>query len=250
MSNSATTTPPGTRVAWVTGAGSGVGAAAAVRLAGDGFQVALSGRRAEALEATSALTRDHGGASAIFPLDVTDRAGTRDVHDRIVADLGPVSCLVVASGLNTPRRYWADMDLDEFERIVDTNLTAPGQLSRLVLDDMRGLGGGTIVIVGSFSGWRHSPDAGVAYSASKQGVGALVEHLNTHEHRHGIRATNIVPGDIDTDFLAMRPVVPDGEARKQMLSPDDVARTIAFVAGLPPHVCVDELVVTPVKRES
>jgi NADP-dependent 3-hydroxy acid dehydrogenase YdfG len=88
----------------------------------------------------------------------------------------------------------------------------------------------------------------VAYSASKTAVGSLAAHLNFQENRHGVRACAVCPGDIDSDFLSLRPVVPGGSDREQMLSPADVARTVQFVLDSPPHVCINELVVTPTKK--
>jgi len=238
------------RVAWITGAGSGVGAAAALGLAARGTALALSGRRRAALEVTrTAVHREYPGhAVEIVELDVTDELAIDRAHDAIVRRLGPVDCLVLSAGLNTPRRYWRDMTPSETRRIVETNLLGPASICRLVLPGMRTGGNGTIVIVSSLSAWRHSPDAGVAYSASKLGVGALVEHLNTQEARHGIRASTVSPGDINTDFLSMRPSIPGTAERSEMLSPEEVARAILFIIDLPRHICIDELVVTPVKR--
>ena len=65
---------------------------------------------------------------------------------------------------------------------------------------------------------------------------------------HGVRATHLCPGDVDTEFLAMRPVVPDADARAVMLTPDDVARSILHVLDAPPHVRIDELVISPVAQ--
>ena len=106
-----------------------------------------------------------------------------------------------------------------------------------------------VVFVSSVSGWQFSPDAGVAYSASKSALASLAAHLNAQENRHGVRACTVCPGDIDTDFLGLRPVVPGESDRALMLSPEDVARTVQFVLDSPPHVCVNELVVTPTKKE-
>ena len=138
----------------------------------------------------------------------------------------------------------------EFRAIIETNLTATAAVVDLALPGMRAAGGGVVVFVSSVSGWQFSPDAGVAYSASKVAVGSLSAHLNAQENRHGIRACAICPGDIDSDFLSLRPVVPGEQDREQMLSPADVARTIQFVLDSPPHVVLNELVVTPTKRDA
>ena len=100
----------------------------------------------------------------------------------------------------------------------------------------------------SYSAWRFSPGAGVAYAASKTALTSVCQTLNAEEARHGVRACHLCPGDVDTDFLRLRPQVPDADARAVMLSPEDVARTVLFVLDSPAHVRIDELVVSPVSQ--
>lgn len=244
------TAPP---AAWVIGAGSGVGAALVRQLALRGYSVALSGRRLDRLQQTRAEARDihpHSGTSGEFmvqPLDVTQPDAIADAHESIAALLGPISVLVFAAGLNTPRRAWKDLTPAETQAIYSTNLTAPTQAVSLVLPGMREAAGGTIILVSSIAAWQHTPGAGVAYSASKSGLSVLAEHINSSEGVFGVRATSVAPGDIDTEFLSMRPDVPDEQARKAMLTPDDVAAAVATVLDQPSNVCINELVITPVR---
>ncbi|GAA5150352.1 SDR family NAD(P)-dependent oxidoreductase [Microbacterium pseudoresistens] len=234
------------RVAWITGGGSGTGRAVAVRAAASGRAVAISGRRTEALEETSAQIVAAGGeAPLIVPLDVRDPEALAAAHSRVAAELGAVDDLVLAAGVNTPQRTWADQSITEFAAIVETNLTAAARAVDLVLPGMRESGGGTIVVVSSISAWRLSPGAGVAYTASKRGLKALTETLNGQEGRAGIRATLLLPGDIDSEFLRLRPEEPGEAERARMLTPDDVASTVQCVLDLPAHITVDELVVSP-----
>lgn len=234
-----------TRVLWVTGAGSGMGRAAAVAAAQRGWRVALSGRRAEPLEETARLVDDAGGEALVVPLDAGDPAAVRSGHTFIAERWGQVTDLVLAAGLNVPQRYWRDQRLDDFSAVVATNLTGVAAVVDAVLPDLR-THGGVVVVVSSYSAWRFSPHAGVAYSASKTAVGALCASLNEQEAAHGVRACHLCPGDVDSDFLALRPHVPDATARARMLTPDDVARAVLFVLESPPHVRVDELVISPV----
>ena len=241
-------TDPTPSVLWITGAGSGVGRATAVAASVSGRVIVLSGRRRDALDETAALMRDAGGDADVVTLDTGDAAAVAEAHAGIRSRHGRVDGLVLAAGLNTPTRYWHDQSLAEFDAIVRTNLTGVAAMIDAVLPDLRDAGGGSVVLLSSYSGWRFSPDAGVAYSASKTALTSLAETLNAQENRHGIRACNLCPGDIDTDFLAQRPSVPDAEARTQMLSPADVARAVMFVLDSPAHVCMNELVISPVKR--
>lgn len=235
-------------VVWVTGAGSGMGRAAAVAAAARGRRVALTGRRAAAIEETARLIEDAGGRCLALPLDVLDPVAVAAGHERIVATWGAVTDLVLSAGLNTPERYWSDQTIEEFERIVATNLTAVARIIDTVLPGMRTAGRGQLVVVSSYSAWRFAPHAGVAYSAAKTALASICQSLNAQEAVHGIRSCHLCPGDVDTDFLQLRPQVPDREARAVMLSSDDVARAVMFVLEAPAHVRIDELVISPVSQ--
>ena len=138
--------------------------------------------------------------------------------------------------------------MSEFERILATNLTATVSLIDVVLPGLRARGGGQFVVVSSYAAWRLSPHAGVAYTASKIALAAICASLNAQEAESGIRACHLCPGNVDTEFLNLRPQVPDAADREVMLSPDDVARAVLFVLNSPPHVRVDELVISPVSQ--
>jgi len=235
-------------VLWVTGAGSGIGRAVAVQAGARGARVVLSGRRPEALRRTHQLISEAGGRSLVLPLDSRDAAAVDAAHGTIRATWGGVTQLVLAAGLNTPQRYWRDQSIDRFEDIVATNLTAVVRVVDAVLPDMRQARYGHVVVVSSYSAWRFTPHAGVAYSASKSALAAVCRTLNEQEAGHGIRSCHLCPGDVDTDFLRLRPQVPDDAARTGMLSPDDVASAVRYVLDVPAHVRIDELVISPVAQ--
>jgi NADP-dependent 3-hydroxy acid dehydrogenase YdfG len=225
-----------------------MGRAVALRAAAAGYAVAVSGRRADVLDAIVDEIREAGGTASAVPLDVTDTDAVPRARDAVNAALGPITDLVLSAGLNTPTRYWRDQTMTDFAAIVQTNLVGAAAVVDAVLPDLRRVGGGAIVFVSSYSGWRFSPDAGVAYSASKTAVSSLAETLNAQENINGVRACNLCPGDVDSDFLSLRPSVPGDDARRSMLSPDDVAAAVQFVLDGPPHVCINELVISPVKK--
>ena len=235
------------RTVWITGAGSGMGRATALRAARNGWAVALSGRREAQLEQFAAEIRDAGGTALVAPLDVQDRDAVRETARRLVAELGGIDALVLAAGLNAPQRRWEDQDLSEFDAIVSTNLTAVASTIDAALPHLRERGG-QVVVISSYAGWSFQPGAGVAYSASKTALGSLVRTLNQQEAARGVRACHLCPGDVATDFLDQRPSVPDAAARARMLSAEDVARTACFVLDSPAHVRIDELVVSPVSQ--
>ena len=234
------------RVLWVTGGGSGMGQAVAVSAAEAGWRVAVTGRRREALLETVEAVTSAGGVAVDAEADATDPASLARAHERIVAELGPGDDLVTAAGLNAPRRRWDDQTMTEFAAIVDTNLTSVARTIDLALPTIRDAQG-RIVVISSFAGWRFSTKGGVAYSASKTALASLCATLNEEEGLHGVGATHLCPGDVDTPFLSMRPQVPDASARETMLTPGDIGRAVRFILDGPPHVRIDELVISPTR---
>lgn len=229
------------RALWVTGGGSGMGAAVARTAAAAGWDVVVSGRRPEVLEELAAQI---GPAATALPLDVRDVEAVAAARAQVVDRLGRLDGLVLAAGSNTPRRRWDDQDIGAFHDVVATNLGAVATVVDAALPDLR-TSSGVVVVVSSLAGWTYNAGAGVAYSASKTALGSLVRTLNAQEAAHGVRACHLCPGGVATDFLDLRPEVPDAAARARMLTPEDVARTVQFVLDSPARVRIDELVITP-----
>jgi NADP-dependent 3-hydroxy acid dehydrogenase YdfG len=234
-------------VLWVVGAGSGMGRAAALAAAGTGRTVVLSGRRADRLEQVAAEIDALDGRSLVVAGDIRDAAWAADAAAAIAGALGRLDEVVAASGLNSPQRRWDDQTMAGFEDVVATNLLGTARVIDAALPALR-VRGGTVVLVSSFAGWSFQPGAGVAYSASKTALGSLSRSLNAQGSEDGVRATHLCPGDVDTEFLRQRPVVPDDAARARMLSPADVARSILHVLDAPPHIRIDELVISPLSQ--
>jgi len=235
------------QVALVSGAGSGIGRAAALRLAREGPAMALVGRTAARL----AETRQAIGDAEVetYPADVGDPAAVDALVAQVLRRFGRIDVVVNAAGINVRRRSLAEGSVEDFEQVLNTNLRGAFLLSRAVVPVMRAQGGGTIVHVVSDSGMRGNDFAGVAYTASKFGVRGLVQAINAEERRHGIRVSAIYPGEVNTPLLDKRPVPVSAEARQKMLQPEDVAECIALAALLPPRAIVEELVVRPVVQE-
>ncbi|SDD26087.1 SDR family oxidoreductase [Auraticoccus monumenti] len=235
------------KVLWVTGGGSGMGAAAARHAAGQGWRVAISGRREDALAQVAATITAAGGEALTVPLDVTDPEQVRAAHDTVLQQWGRLDGLVLSAGLNNPRRSWADQNMDDFARIVDTNLVAIARVIDVSLPELRQRQG-VVVVISSYAGWQVSPMAGVAYSASKTALSSVAISLNKQEGEHGVRACHLCPGDVATEFLQQRPNVPDAAAQAKMLTPEDIGRAVLFVLDSPSHVRIDELVISPVSQ--
>jgi NAD(P)-dependent dehydrogenase (short-subunit alcohol dehydrogenase family) len=229
----------------VTGAGSGVGRAVALRLAQAGWRVALLGRRVEALNETVQLAGEAAAALVPVPCDIRDAAAVARMAERVAAEVGEISLLVNAAGTNAPRRSLAELSLFDYQDLMGTNLHGALYCVQAFLPGMRRRGAGTIINVVSDAGKAASPKAGPAYVMSKFGLAGLTQSINAEERANGIRACAIFPGDIDTPLLDKRPQPPGAEARARMLRPEDVAECVWLCVNLPPHAIVEELVVRP-----
>jgi len=226
----------------ITGGGSGTGRATALELAGT-HHVVVFGRRSAHLGAVVAEVEALGGTAEAIVADI----GVPEQYAAHLAELD-LTDLVVASGLNTPRRTWADGILAEHKAIADTNLFGTMAVVQVVLPALRRRGG-TIVLVSSLSSWEPAPGAGVAYRATKMALDAVSRSVNEQEARHGVRSCHLCPGEIDSEFLDLRPTLPTREQRAHMLAPADVAATIRFVLNVPRHARIEELVLTPMAQE-
>ena len=234
-----------TKTAVVTGAGSGVGQAIALSLAKEGWRVALTGRRAQALEETVELAGPRGNQFLVCPCDIGDPAAVGEMSARVLRKFNEVEVLVNAAGTNAPRRALAELSPADYHAMIDTNLNGAYYCVQAFLPQMRTRKSGTIVNIVSDAGKQASPKAGPAYVMSKFGLAGLTQSINAEERAHGIRACAIFPGDIDTPLLDKRPAPPDAAARTKMLKSEDVAECAMLCINLPPRVIVEEIVVRP-----
>ena len=236
------------KVAWITGAGSGIGQAGALALAADGAIAVLSGRRAEALDATAKQIAAAGGRAETEVLDVTDAAATKRVAERILARHKRIDILVNSAGLNVPKRHWDQVEPEGWDTVIRTDLDGVFYATRAVLDSMRARKDGLIINIASWAGRYDLYLSGPAYNAAKHGVIAMSAHLNIAEGKNGIRATAICPGEVNTPILDKRPIPVPPEVRARMLQPRDLGETIGFLARLPAHVCISELTISPAEN--
>lgn len=233
------------RVAWITGGSSGIGYATARRLGALGARIAISGRRADALEEAAARLCATGIDACAVAADVGDARAVALAHERVASRLGAVSVLVCAAGTNVSNRSWSDLTPEGFSGVVAANLHGVMHCVHAVLPTMRVAREGVVVAVSSWAGWSFLGFAGAAYAASKTALGPLVASINDQEGRHGIRACHLCPGEVATPILRTRPVPPSETDMARMLRPEDVADAVAWVATSPSHVCVNEIVISP-----
>ena len=229
----------------ITGAGSGVGQALALKLVQQGWRVAILGRRLEALQETVRLAGPHASRLTPHVCNVGDPNAVAAMAGRVLSEFGDVELLVNAAGTNAPRRLLEVLSLEDYHAMIATNLNGAYYCVQAFLPQMRARRSGTIINIISDAGKQASPKAGPAYVMSKFGLAGLTQSLNAEERAHGIRACGIFPGDIDTPLLNRRPQPPDAAARARMLRSEDVADCALFCLNLPANVIVEEMLVRP-----
>ena len=232
------------KVAVVTGAGSGVGRATAIKLGLQGWSVAVIGRTEETLRKTADLV-GKPDSCLVLPMRVGDLEGTKKAAEKIMTRYKRVDLLVNAAGTNVPKRSLEVLSSADYHEMLDTNLNGAFYLVQALLPAMRQQKAGTIVNIVSDAGRQASPKAGPGYVVSKFGMVGLTQAINAEERANGIRACAILPGDIDTPLLDKRPAPPDAAARARMLQPEDVADCVLLAVNLPNRAVIEEMLIRP-----
>lgn len=233
------------KVAVVTGVGGGLGRATALLLAAAGARTAITGRRGAALDETVAAIRDAGGEAVPIPMDLSDPAAIRAGFAAIRERLGPVSILVNNAGSAPAVKNMQWMPDEQWDETIAVNLTAVYAAVKAVLPDMLAQGGGTVVTVSSLAAVRPNLLGGAPYGAAKAAVQNFMGYLRATYRNEGLRATTILPGEMNTPIMDTRARPPTAAERGRMLDPDDVARLILLVCCLPPRALVEDIAVSP-----
>jgi NADP-dependent 3-hydroxy acid dehydrogenase YdfG len=232
------------RVAVVTGASSGIGAATARRLAAEGFRVVLVARRGERIEA---LAKEIGGAAVSRTLDVTDRAAV----DAFAASLDRVDLLVNNAGGTVGAHSVEQGDPADWRRMYEVNVLGVLHMTQALLPALRASGEGTVLVLSSTAAFTPY-EGGGGYVAAKAGAHAIAGTLRLELVAEPIRVIEIAPGMVRTEEFALTRLGGDAEAAAAVyrgvaepLTAEDVADTIAWTVTRPAHVNVDLLVVRP-----
>jgi len=233
------------KVAWVTGAGSGIGEAAAIALAREGASVVLTGRRKEPLDTVAAAIRQAGGTAVVKPGDLMKASAVSRIAADIDKRFGRCDILVNNAGLNIVERSWAQLSPSGVEQVIDGNLSSAFYCSTAVLPMMRKRKDGVLIHTSSMAGRQASLLSGPVYSAAKHGVVAMSHTINMEECVNGIRSCVVCPGEVATPILDKRPIPITPEERARMAQSEDVGDLIRYVACLPPHVVINEVLINP-----
>jgi NADP-dependent 3-hydroxy acid dehydrogenase YdfG len=236
--------PGAGRTAVVTGASSGIGAATAVRLAEEGFDVVLGARR---LDRLAALAHSIGGRA--LQLDVTDQASV----EAFAGALDRVDVLVNNAGGAFDAAAVADADPESWLRTYEVNVLGTVRLTKALLPALRASGAGDVVFVSSTAGLI-SYEGGASYSAAKHGVHTLAETLRLELNGEPVRVVEIAPGMVRTEEFSLNRLgsaeAADSVYRgvREPLVAEDVADCIAWAITRPHHVNIDLMIVRPLAQ--
>ncbi len=237
------------KTAFITGGTSGFGAAAARRFAKDGWQVVVTGRREERLKA---LVKELGGGKTLaLPFDMRDKAALEDALSSIPAIFRDIDVLVNNAGLALGTAPAPQAKLDDWNRMIDTNITGLVTITHKLLPTLIKQKG-AIVNISSIAGTYPYPGGNV-YGGTKAFVTQFSLGLRSDLHGTGVRVSSIEPGMAETEFTLVRTggnqEVSDTLYKGvRPLIAEDIADMIFWVATLPPHVNINRLEVMPVNQ--
>jgi NADP-dependent 3-hydroxy acid dehydrogenase YdfG len=172
-------------------------------------------------------------------------AAARGLAEWTVAQYGRTDILVNNAGHSSKARNIRWVGQEEWDSVLAVNLTGVYALTQAVLPNMIERGGGTIITVSSLAALRPGLIGGAPYGAAKAAVLNLMGHVHNVLRDKGIRATTIMPAEVDTPILDKRPLPPDATARATMMHAEDVARAILLCATLPPRTVIETMVMSP-----
>lgn len=240
------------RTALITGGSSGLGRATALALAAAGADVAVLARGTDDLRKTAEQVREYGVRASACVADLADAGDIERAVQQVKAELGGVDVLVNAAGTDVPGAV-ADLDVDDWDRVIAVNLRASFLLAKAVWPDMLARGGGTIVNVSSVAGRRGWANA-AAYCSAKFGLTGLTQALTAEGKAHGIRACVLYPGAMDTSWGAWSPEdrtdsPPKTPTTSEALPAEQVAQLITWIVSAPPGMVLNEVTVTPLLEQ-
>jgi NADP-dependent 3-hydroxy acid dehydrogenase YdfG len=235
------------RVAVVTGASSGIGAASAIGLAAAGYRVVLTARRADRLADVAARIADSGGSAIVHELDVTDRPAV----DALALSLDRCDVLLANAGVAVGADTIADSSAADWQAMYELNVLGTLHVTQALLPKLIGSGAGTIVLMGSTAGLI-SYEGGGGYVVAKHGTHAFAETLRLELFDQPIRVIEIAPGMVKTPEFAVNRFRGDADKAAAVyagvaepLTETDIADAVVWSVTRPAHVNVDLMVLRP-----
>ena len=237
-------------IALITGASSGIGEATALLLAKNNFDIIITGRRKQLLEALKIKIETETDAKVlVLNYDIRNLQENKKAIESIAPEWKKIDVLINNAGLAAGLSTVQDGDFDEWERMIDTNIKGLLYITRLITPGMVERGSGHIINISSIAGKETYP-MGNVYCASKHAVQSLTKGMRLDLLKHGIKVSSVSPGAVDTEFSVVR-FKGDKERAKQVykgftpLYAQDVADTILFILTRPKHVNIDDILIMP-----
>jgi 3-hydroxy acid dehydrogenase/malonic semialdehyde reductase len=241
------------KIVLITGATSGIGRATAIKFAGNGYDIIITGRRNERLILLEKeLIAKKKTKVLSLKFDVRNRDEVKEVLGNLPAEWKKIDILVNNAGLAVGLGHIDTGDVDDWERMIDTNIKGLLYVTRMVSPLMVARGKGHIINLASIAG-KEAYENGNVYCATKHAVDALSRSMRIDFLRNNIKVTNIAPGMVETEFSVVR-FKGDSEKAKDFykgirpLTGNDIADLIYYCASLPPHVNINDVVITPVQQ--
>ena len=243
------------KITLITGATSGIGLACAQRFAKEGHDLIITGRRKDRLDKTTSELHQKYGVS-ILPLcfDIRSQKDVQESVDALSDNWKNIEILVNNAGLAVGLNTLQEGIIDDWERMIDTNIKGLLYISRAITPNMINQGYGHIINIGSIAGREVYPNGNV-YCATKYAVDALSKSMRIDLVKHGIKVSQIAPGAVDTEFSEVRFKGDKEKAGKvykgfEPLHAEDIAAVTYYVTTLPKHANINDLVIMPTAQAS
>lgn len=241
------------KTAFITGTTSGFGRAFALRLAQLGYNLVITGRRKERLDELSAQIKKNFNVE-VLPLnfDVRNKKACESAINSLPEKFQQIDLLVNNAGVAAGASPFDESDLDDFERMLDTNVKGLLYITKLIIPDMIKRQAGHIVNISSIAGIEVYPN-GHVYCASKHAVNAITKGMRMDLVKYGIRVSSISPGMVETEFSIVRYHGDENKAKAVYkglvpLSADDIADALEFIVTRPPHVMINDIQINPAQQ--
>jgi len=233
------------KVCLITGGGSGIGRATANKMAKEGARIIVVGRTQTKIDETVSSIKKDGGYAKGYATDVSKQALVDDLVSSVIQEHSKIDLLLNNAGHSSKHRRLTTTTATEIQSVIDSNLIGTIYCSQAVVPHMISAEEGTIINVASIAGLSPSNLGGMIYSAVKAAVINFTGFLNDDLKNTGIRASVVIPGEVDTPILDNRPIPPDENARAKMVTAEDTAEAISMIARLPLRTNIPELQIRP-----
>jgi NADP-dependent 3-hydroxy acid dehydrogenase YdfG len=241
------------KIILITGATAGFGRATAIKFANNGYNIIITGRRKERLDELESELKQTGKIKVLsLNFDVRSRRDVQEALGKLPSEWKDIDILVNNAGLASGMDHIDSGNIDDWERMIDTNIKGLLYVTRVIAPIMAARGKGHIINLGSIAG-KEAYEYGNVYCATKSAVDSLSKGMRIDLLRNNIKVTNIAPGMAETEFSMVR-FKGDKERSDAVykgikaLTAEDVADVIFFCATLPEHVCINDLVITPTQQ--